>query len=402
MLKRPGSLPLSGVTVVALEHAVASPFASRQLADLGARVIKVERVGEGDFARHYDDVVHGELSSVFVWVARGKESIAVDLKSKEGHEILDKLLAEADVFIHNMSPGAVDRMGYSTDLLRTRFPRLIIASNSGYGSPGPYTGKRAYDALVQCESGIVATTGTVDHMVKPGFSASDIAAGMYLYAGILMGLFQRERTGEGTAIEVTMLDAITDFIANHIYFAKHTGTPAPRVEFGHPSLTPYGAFPTKNGEEVIIGVQNDREWARLCQTLLKDETLIVNPETATNIERNKRRQYVEGLVAAQTARYTAEELFELLDGAGVAIAHVNSLLQAAEHPQHIARDRWATSQSSAGPVSLFRQVITERGKEYPIGDIPDLGQQTESILRDLGYDDEQIEYMQSIGAVNRQ
>lgn len=394
--------PLSGVTVLALEHAVAVPFATRQLADLGARVIKVERPDGGDFARHYDNAVHGDLSSVFVWVGRGKESITLDLKTPSGREVFDSLMAQADVFIQNLSPGAIERMGYSPDSLREKYPRLIVVSNSGYGSPGPYSGKRAYDALVQCESGIVATTGTLDHMVKPGFSAADIAAGMYMYAGVLMALFQRERTGQGTIVEVTMLDAITDFIANHIYFAQHNGAPAPRVEFGHPSLAPYGAFPTADGERVIIGVQNDREWARLCHSLLNDPSLIGDPRTATNIERNRNREFVEGVVSQASSRLASEPLIKLLDEAGIAVARINSLLQAAEHPQHLARERWIDVDSPSGPVPLLKPVITEPGKEFSSGPIPSLGQHTETILRELGYDSATIDEFEKSGVTRAQ
>lgn len=392
-------LPLDGVTVVALEHAVAVPFATRQLADLGARVIKVERPDGGDFARGYDDAINGELSSIFVWVGRGKESVALDLKNPLGRKVLDRALETADIFIQNLSPGAVDRLGYGADILRERYPRLIVVSSSGYGSPGPYTGKRAYDALVQCESGLVATTGTKSRMIKPGFSAADIASGMYMYAAVLMALYQRERTGVGTVIEISMMDAITDWFAHHIYFAQHTGTPAERVDMGHPALTPYGAFPTLDGQTVVIGVQNDREWARLCEVLLELPELPTDPRFATNIARNRNRQFVEDLVSEATSKLRSDELTDLLEGVSIATARINSLVDAANHPQHAARESWVDVDSPAGPVKMFRQVIREEGKEYPAGPVPALGEHTGALLEELGYRKPEVADLQRSGAV---
>jgi itaconate CoA-transferase len=382
--------PLDGVTVIALEHAVAAPFASRQLADLGARVIKIERVVGGDFARNYDHALGGGLSSIFAWLGRGKESIALDLKDPAALKILDLLLAEADVFVQNLAPGAIERMGYDpTDLIK-RHPRLIIASNSGYGRSGPYASKRAYDTLVQCESGAVAVTGTADHMVKAGFSAADIAGGLYLFSGVLMALYQREQTGRGTIIDIAMFDAMTDFIAHHIYFAQATGVPAPRVELGHPSLSPYGAFPTLDGKEVVIGVQNDREWGRMCNLLLMDPSLAHDARTVTNIKRNMNRQFVQSTVAAATSKLLSTELTELLDDADIAWGRINSVLDAGEHPQHVERKRWTTIGSPVGPIRALRGVITERGKEYVTGPVPALGEHSEAVLRELGLDDVEI------------
>lgn len=377
--------PLHGVTVVALEHAVAVPIATRQLADLGARVIKVERRDGGDFARHYDDVVRGGLSSVFLWTGRGKESITADLKQPEGREVLHALLAEADVFIQNLSPGAVDRMGFGDEDLRTLHPRLIVVSNSGYGEPGPYSGRRAYDALVQCESGVVAATGTGDAMVKPGFSAADVASGMHMYSAVLMALYQRERTGQGTVVEVAMLDAITDWIANHIYYTQHNGAPPERVNIGHPSLVPYGAFETADGDQVVIGVQNDREWARFARTVLQSPALVDDPSTATTIARAEHRARVDALVNDATSRLGTATLLQLLDEAQIANARVNGLAEAADHPQFTARDRWVEVDSPVGPVATLRQVIQERGKQYPAGPVPELGAHTDALLDELGY-----------------
>lgn len=383
------NLPLAGVTVVALEHAVAVPLATRQLADLGARVIKVERIDGGDFARGYDAVVAGEISSVFLWTGRGKESLALDLKSPEGRQIMLELLESADVFMQNMSPGAAERLGLGADELTRRDPRLIVVSNSGYGTPGPYTGKRAYDALVQAESGAVAVTGTKDLMVKPGFSAADVASGMYMTSATMMGLFQRERTGRGTVVDVAMIDAMTDFIANHIYYAQHHGSPAERVSLGHPSLVPYGEYATQD-TPVVIGIQNDREWARFAEHVMGRPELVSDPRYATNVARARRRDEVDALVADTCDGFTAGGLTALLDRIGIACARVNDLAVAAEHPQLVERGRWIETPTPVGPVPTLRQVITERGKEYPVRAVPALGEHSRQLLVELGHDEETI------------
>jgi itaconate CoA-transferase len=391
--------PLAGVTVIALEHAVAVPMATRQLADLGARVIKIERTDGGDFARGYDAVVGGALSSVFLWVGRGKESLTLDLKQEEGREILDRLLADADIFIQNLSPGAVERMGFGADDLRTRHPRLIVISNSGYGQPGPYSGRRAYDALVQCESGVVAATGTEDMMVKPGFSAADVAGGMYMHAAALMGLYQREQTGEGTVVDVAMLDAITDWIANHIYYAQHHGRPADRINIGHPSLVPYGAYNTADDDKVVIGIQNDREWERFARLVLEQPSLATDARMSTNIARAKHRTEVDEIVHATTTSLPTTTLVKKLDEANIANAKVNSLTDAAAHPQTRARERWVDVQTPVGLVPTLRQVISERGKEYAVGAVPSLGEHTEAILAELGFAPDEVMSLRARGVV---
>ncbi|MDR7254197.1 crotonobetainyl-CoA:carnitine CoA-transferase CaiB-like acyl-CoA transferase [Nocardioides sp. BE266] len=392
--------PLAGITVVTIEHAVAVPIATRQLADLGARVIKVERIDGGDFARGYDDVVGGKLSSVFLWVGRSKESLAVDLKSEEGREVVLDLIDTADVFMQNLAPGAAERLGFGADALTARNPRLIVISNSGYGEPGPYAGKRAYDALVQAESGTVAVTGTPDVRVKPGFSACDVAAGMYMAQAALMGLFQRERTGAGTVVDVAMIDAMTDFIANNIYFTQHTGHPPERLNLGHPSLVPYGEYPTRD-TPVVVGVQNDREWRRLAEHVLGDVDLADDPRYATNVARAARRAEVDGMVATACAWRTSRELTSVLDDIGIACARVNDLEDVATHPQLVERDRWVETPTPIGPVPTLRQVITERGRTYPVRPVPGLGDQTRQILAELGRDQAAADDLESRGVVLR-
>lgn len=391
--------PLHGVTVVTVEHAVAVPMATRQLADLGARVIKIERRDGGDFARQYDDVVRGGLSSIFLWTGRGKESMTLDLKRDEGRDVLARLLDRADVFMQNLAPGAIERMGFGAEALRAEHPRLIVVSNSGYGEPGPYAGRRAYDALVQCESGVVAATGTKDMMVKPGFSAADVASGMYMHAAVLMALYQRERTGAGTIVDVTMLDAITDWIANHLYYAQHNGAPAERIDLGHPSLVPYGAYESADGDKVVIGIQNDREWARFARDVMRDPDLTTDPRMSTTIARARHREYVDELVSAATRRLGTAPLLRLLDEAGIANARVNSLSEAAAHPQQVARGRWVDVATPVGTVPALKQVISERGREYPVGAVPALGEHTDAILDELGYGSAEIVSLRRSGVV---
>ena len=387
--------PLAGVTVVSLEHAVAAPIATRQLADLGARVIKIERPDGGDFARSYDHVVGGGLSSTFLWTSRGKESVVADLKSKDGRLTLERLLERADVFIHNLAPGAVERLGFDAGTLRTLYPRLVVVTNSGYGEAGPYTGRRAYDAIVQCEAGVVAATGTPDVMVKPGFSAADIASGMYMFAAALTGLFQRERTEDGSVVDIVMLDALTDWMANHIYHAQHSGQVAERISVGHPSVVPYGIYRTADDHEIVVAVQNDREWQRFARGVLRDEALVDDHRMATNLARSANRNLIDETVAEAIGRLDEVDAITLLTQANIAYGQVNSLIEVGDHPQLAARDRWAATDTPVGPVKTLRPVIGERGKTYAVGKVPALGENTESVLTELGFTEEEIHRMTS-------
>lgn len=376
--------PLSGVTVVSIEHAVAAPMASRQFADLGARVIKIERPDGGDFSRSYDHVVGGQLSSTFLWTSRGKESVAMDLKSQVGRDALGGLLAKADVFINNLAPGAMSRLGFGTDQLRTRYPELVIVTNSGYGDQGPYAGRRAYDAIVQCESGLVAATGTPETMVKPGFSAADVAAGMYMFAAALTGLYQRSQTGSGSVTDIVMHDAITDWFANHIYYAQHAGGPSERVAVGHPSVVPYGIYRTAEHAQLVIAVQNDREWVRFAHSVLERPNLATDERMSTNPMRAKNRTMIDKLVAEGISQLTRDEAIRRLEAGDIAYGFVNSLQEAAQHPQFLARDRWIDTTTPAGTVPTLRPVIAPQGSQFVPGAVPALGQDTASVFEELG------------------
>jgi crotonobetainyl-CoA:carnitine CoA-transferase CaiB-like acyl-CoA transferase len=389
--------PLDGMLVVALEQAVAAPLASRHLADLGARVIKLERVDGGDFARHYDHAVRG-MASHFVWLNRGKESVAIDLKTDAGRDILARLLERADVFLHNLGPGAVDRLGFASADLRARHPRLVICAMSGYGSTGPYRDKRAYDLLVQSEAGLVAVTGTPEHPAKAGIPVADIASGMYTFANILAALLHRERGGGGAAFEVTMFDALVEWMGHPILATDHTGQAPPRVGLSHPVIAPYDAYPTADGHEVVIGIQNDREWVRLATEVLQQPQLATDPEFATNVARVRNREQVDATVGESIAKLTIDEAIAALDAARIASARLNEVQDLIAHPQLVARDRWRDAPTSVGDVRILRSPMEPTG-EAPTLPVPDLGAHTASVLTELGYDATEIDAMVTTGVV---
>jgi itaconate CoA-transferase len=389
--------PLDGMLVVALEQAVAAPLASRHLADLGARVVKLERVDGGDFARHYDHAVRG-MASHFVWLNRGKESVAIDLKTDAGRDILARLLERADVFLHNLGPGAVDRLGFASAELRARHPRLVICAMSGYGSTGPYRDKRAYDLLVQSETALVAVTGTPDHPAKAGIPVADIASGMYTFANILAALLHRERTGEGAAFEVTMFDALVEWMGHPILATDHTGQAPPRVGLSHPVIAPYDAYPTADGHEVVIGIQNDREWVRLATEVLQRPELATDPDFATNVARVRNRDRVDATVGESIAKLTVDDAVAALDAARIASARLNEVQDLIAHPQLVARDRWRDAPTSAGPVRVLRSPMEPTG-EAPTLPVPDLGAHTAAVLTELDYGAADIDTMTAAGAV---
>ena len=390
-------LPLDGMLVVSIDQAVAAPLASRHLADLGARVVKIERPDGGDFARRYDAAVQG-MASHFIWLNRGKESVAVDLKAEAGREVLAKLLAHADVFLHNLGPGAVERLGFGADELRARHPRLVVCTMSGYGSTGPYRDKRAYDLLVQSEAALVAITGTPGHPAKAGIPVADIASGMYAFSNILAALIHRERFGEGAAFEVTMFDALVEWMGHPIYVTDYTGEDPPRVALSHPVIAPYDAYPTADGHEIVIGIQNDREWVRLATHILGKPELATDPEFATNVARVRNRQEVDDAVGAAMANLTIDEAVAALDAAQIASARLNTVSDLLQHPQLKARDRWREVKSPVGTVRALRSAIEPVG-EAPIGEVPALGQHTDDVLRELGYSDQSLQHLRDMHVI---
>jgi itaconate CoA-transferase len=374
--------PLAGITVVALEQAVAAPFTTRQLADLGARVIKVERPGTGDFARGFDGTVHGQ-ASYFVWLNRGKESIELDIKSADGQEVLSALLRRADVLVQNLAPGAAERAGLGAETLRARHPRLIVCSISGYGAGGPYQHKKAYDLLVQCEAGLLSVTGTPEQPAKAGISVADIAAGMYAYSGVLAALYDRERTGQGTSIDVAMLDALGEWMSQPFYYSVYGGQPARRTGARHASIAPYGPYRASAGD-VFIGVQNDREWAVLCAEILHRPDLIADGRFRTNPDRVAHDGELTAIIEDTLRDIPAGDLVAALDRAGIACAQLRSPEQFAAHPQLRARNRWREVGTPGGPVLALLPPVSMAGHEAVMGAVPALGEHTAAIRAELG------------------
>jgi len=391
-------LPLEGVTVVALEQAVAAPFATRQLADLGARVIKIERPGTGDFARGYDSTVKG-MSSHFVWLNRSKESITLNLKQDGAKDVLDRLLSGADVFVQNLAPGATERLGFGADRLREDNPRLIVCGVSGYGSTGPYREKKAYDLLVQCETGLVSITGTPETPSKMGISAADIAAGMYAYTGVLTALFQRERSGEGTAFEVSLLEALGEWMGFPMYFTAYGGSQPPRTGASHAAIAPYGPFEAGDGKVVFLGLQNEREWARFCQEVLEQPELVDDPRFGTNSRRVENGEELDAAIEGVFGDLSSEEVISRLDEAGIANARMRTVQEFVDHPQLDARERWREVDSPAGPIRTLISPVTMQGVESVTRPIPEVGEHTDAILGELGLDAEAIADLRESGAV---
>jgi itaconate CoA-transferase len=377
-------LALEGITVVSLEHAIAAPLATRHLADLGARVIKVERPGSGDFARAYDARVDG-LASHFVWVNRSKESLALDLKQPEAQEILMKLLSEADVLVQNLAPGAAARLGLSFEALAPKNPKLIVCDISGYGEGGPYTEKKAYDLLIQSEAGFLSITGTPEEQVKSGISIADIAAGMYAYTNILSALIERGKTGRGRRIEIAMIDAMVEWMGFPMYYAYEGQEPPRRTGASHATIYPYGPFRAGDGRTVMLGVQNEREWAVFCEKLLGDAALATDERFASNARRTANRDALSTLIEQSFASITAEEVMARLDAADIANANVSSMGDIWSHPQLEARKRWTSVDTPAGPVPALQPP--GMGGDHParMGPVPALGEHTAAILRELGY-----------------
>ncbi|NDV10278.1 CoA transferase [Rhodococcus sp. IEGM 248] len=373
---------LENLTVVALEQAVAAPFATRQLADLGARVIKIERPGAGDFARDYDATVHG-TSSYFAWLNRGKQSAALDVKQPEDLALVKRMIAHADIFVQNLAPGAAARLGLDADTLRADHPDLIVCSISGYGPGGPYSGKKAYDLLVQCETGLLSVTGTAENTVKVGISIADIATGMYAFSGILTALYERERTGLGTALEVAMIDALGEWMSQPYLFTEYSGAPPPRTGTRHFSIAPYGPYRTGGHATVFIGVQNDREWAAFCERVLRNPLLACDERFVTNSQRVAHDKELTQLIESALDQYEPDQVTALLEDIGIANARLRTVGEFAQHPQLEARNRWRIIDSAGGPVrSLLPPVVVE-GREAVMGGIPVLGQHTADLREEF-------------------
>ena len=373
--------PLRGVTVVSLEQAVAAPYATRQLADLGARVIKVERPDGGDFARDYDEAVHGN-SSYFVWLNRAKESLTLDVKSEEGKQILRELLDRADVLVQNLGPGAAARLGVDAATLARSHPHVISCTVSGWGTDGPWAHCKAYDLLVQCETGLVSLTGTPAHMAKVGISIADIAAGMYAYSGILTALLRRATTGEVSAVEVSLFEALAEWMGAPAYYQHYSGKQPPRVGAEHATIAPYGPYDTADGA-LLLAVQNDREWRALCRIVLGDETIATEGRFATNSARVEHRDALNALITAKLAGLTTKAAVELLDRAGVATARINDVADFLSHPVLAERNRWRTVAVPGGTITALRPPTDIAGVQPVMAAVPALGEHTESILREL-------------------
>jgi itaconate CoA-transferase len=375
-------LPLKGITVVSVEQAVAAPFATRQLADLGARVIKIERPDGGDFARGYDTKVRG-LSSYFVWLNRSKESLTLDLKRPACAAVLARLLARADVFVQNLAPGAADRLGTAPAMLRQAHPRLIVCNVSGYGSSGPYAHKKAYDLLVQSEVGLVSITGSADAPAKVGISVADIAAGMYAYSGILTALLSRTATGQGTSLEISLFDALGEWMGQPAAYTAYGGAAPSRNGPNHASIAPYGPFRAGDGGSVYLGIQNDREWTRFCRDVLDRGDLADDHRFATNSSRVECRVALHAMIESVFATWTTLEVVERLESAGIACARMNSIGEFLDHPQLAGRDVWRTIGSPSGPLRAMIPPVRMEDVDPTMGDVPSLGQHTDAILEEL-------------------
>ncbi len=392
--------PLDGITVVSLEHAIAAPFCTRQLADLGARVIKIERPGSGDFARDYDERVNG-LASHFVWTNRSKESLTLNVKQKEADQVLDKLLSTADVLVQNLAPGAAQRMGLSFADLHERFPRLIVCDISGYGEGGPYEQKKAYDLLIQSEGGFLSVTGGPgeDEMAKAGCSIADIAAGMYAYTGVLSALLLRDKTGEGSRVDVSMLESLVEWMGYPLYYAYEGAAPPPRAGAAHATIYPYGPFPAGDGGTVMLGLQNEREWQQFCDKVLLQPDLVSDSRFNANARRSENRNELRALIVEAFASMTAAEVIARLDTALIANAHVNDMAGVWAHPQLQARDRWREVDSPAGKLPALLPPGQNTAFEPRMGAVPYLGEHTNSLLAELGYKAHDIQRLHEQGAV---
>jgi itaconate CoA-transferase len=391
-------LPLDGITVLALEHAIAAPFCTRQLADLGARVIKIERPGVGDFARQYDDRVRG-LSSHFVWCNRSKQSLTLDLKHPEAAGILAKLVERADVLVQNLAPGATARLGLGYDALREKHPRLIVCDISGYGADGPYRDRKAYDLLIQAESGLISITGTPEHPSKVGCSIADISTGVYAFSNILAALILRGKTGRGCRIDISLLETLVEWMTYPLYYSFEGAAPPPRTGAAHATIAPYGPFTAGDGKTVMLGLQNEREWAVFCGKVLERPDLIADPRFSSNVRRIAAHEELDAIITDVFSRLAAEQVVERLDGAKIANTRMNEMHEVWAHPQLKARKRWVEIDTPAGRIPALLPPGIPEGYTARMDGVPALGEHTHAILAELGYDGSAIERLRSQGVI---
>ena len=378
-----GPLPLEGITVVSLEHAIAAPFCTRQLADMGARVIKIERPGVGDFARKYDERTRG-MASHFVWTNRSKESLTLDLKHADAGPVLEQLLSQADVLVQNLAPGAAARMGLSFDALHAKFPRLIVCDISGYGEGGPYETKKAYDLLIQSESGFVSVTGSAEEPSKAGCSIADISAGSYAYSGILNALLLRHKTGLGSHLDVSMLESMVEWMSFPLYYAFEGAAPPPRAGASHATIYPYGPFPVGDGNTIMLGLQNEREWVIFCEKVIEQKALAIDPEFDNNTKRTANRARLRGVIVELFSKMTIAQVEQKLEEAQIANARVNEMKDVWAHPQLKARNRWTEVQSPVGLLPALLPPATNNQFDARMDPIPGIGEHTRAILKELG------------------
>jgi itaconate CoA-transferase len=378
-----GPLPLEGITVISLEHAIAAPFCTRQLADMGARVIKIERPGVGDFARKYDERTRG-MASHFVWTNRSKESLTLDLKHADAGPILEQLLGQADVLVQNLAPGAAARMGLSFEALHAKFPKLIVCDISGYGEGGPYETKKAYDLLIQSESGFVSVTGSADEPSKAGCSIADISAGSYAYSSILNALLLRHKTGLGSHLDVSMLESMVEWMSFPMYYAFEGAAPPPRSGASHATIYPYGPFPVGDGNTIMLGLQNEREWVIFCEKVLAQKSLAIDPEFDNNTKRTANRARLRAVIVELFSKMTIAQVEQKLEEAQIANARVNEMKDVWAHPQLKARNRWTEVQSPVGLLPALLPPATNNQFDARMDPIPAIGEHTKAILKELG------------------
>jgi itaconate CoA-transferase len=391
-------LPLDGITVLALEHAIAAPFCTRQLADLGARVIKIERPGVGDFGRHYDDRVRG-LASHFVWCNRSKQSLTLDIKHTEASGILAKLVESADVLVQNLAPGAAARLGLSYEALREKHPALIVCDISGYGADGPYRDRKAYDLLIQAESGLISITGTPEQPAKVGCSIADISAGMYAYSNILAALILRGKTGRGCRIDVSLLETLVEWMTYPLYYSFEGTPPPPRTGAAHATIAPYGPFTAGDGKTIMLGLQNEREWAVFCEKVLERPDLIADQRFSSNVRRIAAHEELDAIITEVFSKLAAEQVVERLAAAQIANTRMNEMHEVWAHPQLKARKRWVEIDTPAGRVPALLPPGIPEGYTARMDGVPALGEHTDAILAELGYDARAIEHLRVQGVI---